>query len=74
MDTGMNYIQAGWTVRSRDGQELGTVTSISHDAITVGGGDEPMTLPKSAIDEEDEGAELAILSIDADDIEATTLD
>ncbi len=70
MDTQVHYIQAGWTVRSRDGHELGTVIELTSAAVVVSQDDQRRTVPKASIAEEDEGAKLAILSIDAEDLAA----
>ncbi len=69
MATNMSYIQTGWTVRTSDGQDLGTVVELSPDTIFVGGEDERRSIPKSFVDEEDEEAQLAILAVDAETIE-----
>ena len=67
MNTQMHYIQTGWTVRTSDGHDLGRVIDLSPDAIIVRDDDgQQQTIPKTAIDEEDEGAMLAILSIDSE--------
>ena len=70
MNTQMHYIQTGWIVRTSDGHDLGTVTDLSQDTVFVrDGGGQLRRVSKTHIDEEDEGAKLAILSIPADDLE-----
>ena len=70
MDEGMSYIQNGWRVRTSDGHDLGTVIESSRDSMIVRADDgRRRTIPKDHIDEEDESAMLAILSIDADDLD-----
>ena len=71
MEASVKYIQTGWTVRARDGRDLGKVVDLSHDSMIVRADDgQRRTIPKDYIAEEDEGAMLAILSVDADDLDA----
>ena len=70
MDKGVSYIQSGWKVRTSDGHDLGVVVDLSHDSVFLRDDDgQRRTVPKAYIDEEDEGAMLAILSIDSEAIE-----
>lgn len=69
----VTYIQPGWTVRARDGHDLGRVVELSHDAVLVlDDHGHRRTVPKADIEEEDEGAMLAILAIDAGDLDEGT--
>jgi hypothetical protein len=69
MATRVTYIQTGWNVRTRDGQDLGRVIDLSHDSVYLDDDGHRRTVPKAYIDEEDESAMLAILSIDLVDLE-----
>jgi hypothetical protein len=70
MDMSVKYIQTGWNVRTSDGHDLGKVVDLSHDSVFLMDGDgHRHTVPKAYIDEEDEGAMLAILSIDSEALE-----
>lgn len=70
MGTGISYIQAGWLVRDREGEELGKVTRIDDDAIVIArtGLTTPdhVRIPRDLVAEEDDVAMQAILSVDAD--------
>jgi hypothetical protein len=69
MDTGTSYVQTGWTIRTSDGHDVGTIVELSLDTIFLTADDGGrLTIPKSYIDEEDEGQQLAILSIDSEDL------
>jgi hypothetical protein len=69
MGTSQGIVQTGWHVRTSDGHELGTVVDFAGDSIVVSGGGRRHTIPKSYLDEEDEGSKLAILSIDSAELE-----
>jgi hypothetical protein len=69
MGTSQGIVQTGWQVRTSDGRELGTVVDFSADSIVVSGAGRRHTIPKSYLDEEEEGSKLAILSIDSVEIE-----
>ena len=73
MDASVTYIQPGWTVRTRDGQDLGRVIDLSHDSVYLDDDGHRRTVPKAYIDQEDESAMLAILSIDLEDLEEGAL-
>jgi hypothetical protein len=69
MGTSQGIVQTGWHVRTSDGRELGTVVDFSGDSIVVSGGaGRRHTIPKSYLDEEEEGSKLAILSIDSAEV------
>lgn len=72
MATRVTYVQTGWSVRTRDGHELGTVVDLSHDSIFLSDDGHRRTVAKADIEEEDEGAMLAILSVDAEDLDEGT--
>lgn len=70
MNTHVSYIQTGWKVRTSDGHDLGTVVDLSHDSVFLMDDDgRRRTVPKAHIDEEDEGAMLAILSMDSEGLD-----
>jgi hypothetical protein len=70
MNTSQGMVQTGWTVRTSDGRDLGTVVDFAGDSVVVSGrGGRRHTIPKSYLDEEEEGSMLAILSIDSEEVE-----
>jgi hypothetical protein len=70
MDASRGIVQSGWSVRTSDGHDLGTVVDFSGDAMIVSDGSGGRhTIPKSYLAEEEEGTKLAILSIDSAQVE-----
>lgn len=69
MNTSQGMVQTGWTVRTSDGRDLGTVVDFAGDSIVVSGGGRRHAIPKSYLEEEEEGSMLAILSIDSEEVE-----
>ena len=70
MSTIQGMVQAGWTVRTSDGRDLGAVVDFAGDSVVVSGrGGRRHSIPKSYLDEEEEASMLAILSIDAEEVE-----
>jgi hypothetical protein len=68
MGTSQGIVQTGWNVRTSDGRELGTVVDFSGDSIVISGAGRRHAIPRSYLDEEEEGTRLAILSIDSEEV------
>ena len=75
MSASQGMVQTGWTVRTSDGRDLGTVVDFAGNSVVVSGkGGRHHTIPKSYLDEEEEGSMLAILSINSEEVEGLAKD
>lgn len=70
MTVGDHLVDVGWTVVSRDGEELGTIGTITQDVMEIvprAPDGQRLRIPAHYITDEDAAHMVAILSLDARD-------
>jgi len=66
---GVHLVQAGWTIRDREGERIGQVVARGTDTMFVEVDGDRVPIPTRLIAEEDEAGKLATLDVSSEDVQ-----